>query len=281
MIPPSAMKTLSVASAQIVSGDGPRATLPRIDAVSHAAALLGAEVVLFPEGSVHGYDYDMTESSLRALAEPVGGPSTAEVCAIARRRRIAVLAGIFEQDAGGRLYNTHLIAFPDGRLLAQRKHNITGIETKANVSPGPRKRTVFTLNGVRCAVMICADNGIEGLPDDLRRDRVELRFIPAGAGGDLHAMLHPADLSDPAARERYAENRTHVCMTTPFDPEFPKWGTGFVSCNALGPAGARTCHQGHCMIVDGQGVLRAQAPGTIVREHMAEQLITATLEFPD
>ena len=55
--------------------------------------------------------------------------------------------------------------------------------------------------------------------------------------------------------------------------------TGFTSANALGPVGRQTCHQGHCMIVDHQRVMRAQIPGTIVLEHMEDQMIHARLQF--
>lgn len=55
--------------------------------------------------------------------------------------------------------------------------------------------------------------------------------------------------------------------------------SGFASANALGPVGRQTCHQGHCMIVDNRRVMRAQIPGTIVREHMQDQMIHALLCF--
>jgi hypothetical protein len=55
--------------------------------------------------------------------------------------------------------------------------------------------------------------------------------------------------------------------------------SGFASANALGPVGNQTCHQGHYMIVDNQRVMRAQIPGTIVLEHMQDQMVHARLEF--
>ncbi len=272
-------RILHVASTQIISKDGAAATLPRIDAISKAAALLGAEAVLFPEMCVHGYDFDMTEQALRAVAEPIDGPSAREVRAIAKRNGIVVMAGIAELD-GSTMYNTHLIAYPDGRLVTQRKHKLTEGEINAGLTPGPRKRTVFELNGIRCALMICADNGIDALPDDLRRDGIELRFLPCGAGGKRSDMLHASALDTPEARASYAKSRESVCRSGPFDESFDKWGSAFVSCNAVGPMGAETCHRGHCMIVDRHGILRAQCTGTNVLEFMHEQLINAVLEFP-
>ncbi len=55
--------------------------------------------------------------------------------------------------------------------------------------------------------------------------------------------------------------------------------TGFASANPLGPVGEETCHQGHCMIVDANRVLRAQIPGTNVLEHMQDQMVHVELHF--
>lgn len=274
------MRTLHVASAQIVSAGGAPRTLPRIDALARAASCLGAEVVLFSEVAVHGYDYDMTPESVRAVAEPVDGPVAREILAMARRHGIAILAGTLERE-GEAVYNSHLIAEPCGRLRVQRKHNLTEGERRARLTPGPREPLAFDLGGVRCAILICADSGIEGMPADCRRLGVEVRFVPTGGGGKLDEMLSQDDLLTPEGRQRYEQNRPRVCLPDAFDPKFKEWGSALVTANALGPAGAATCHQGHCIIVDHLGVLRAQATGTMVREHMHEQLINAVLHFAE
>jgi predicted amidohydrolase len=274
------MKQLHVASAQLISHGGAAETLPRIDALSQAAACLGAEAILFSEVAIHGYDYDMTPESVRAVAEPIDGPIAQEVLAIARRHNIVVLAGTFEREVEA-IYNTHLIAEPSGQLRVQRKHNLTDGELRARLTPGPQDPEVFSINGVRCAVLICADTGIEGIENRCKERGVELRFIPTGGGGKLSDMLSQADLATPENRTRYELNRPAVCLPDAFDPKFPEWGSAFVSANALGRAGETTCHQGHCIIVDNQGVLRAQAVGTIVQEHMHEQLINAVIHFSD
>lgn len=274
------MRKLHVAAAQIVSAGGAANTLPRIDALAQAAGCLGAEVILFSEVAIHGYDYDMTPESVRAVAEPADGPIAGKFLALARRHRIVILAGILER-AGDAIYNSHLIAAPDGRLRVQRKHNLTEGEQRARLTPGPRTTEVFTIGGVRCAVLICADSGLEGMPAECRRLGVEVRFVPTGGGGKLDETLQQSDLATPVGRSKYEQNRPRVCLPDAFDPKFSEWGSALVTANALGPAGIATCHQGHCIIVDNCGVLRAQAVGTIVREHMHAQLINAVLHFPE
>ncbi len=273
------MKTLHVAAAQIVSAGGAAQTLPRIDALSQAAACLGAEVILFSEVVVHGYDYEMTPESVRAVAEPLDGPIARRILAMARQHNIVILAGTLERE-GEAIYNSHLIAEPSGRLRVQRKHNLTEGEQRARLTPGPRTPVVFSIGGVRCAVLICADSGLDGMPEECRRLGVELRFVPTGGGGKIADMLCQADLVTSEGRDKYEQNRPRVCLPDAFDPNFAEWGCALVTANALGPAGAGTCHQGHCIIVDSFGVLRAQAEGTIVREHMHEQLINAVLQVP-
>jgi len=249
-----------------------------MDKIAKAASLMGIDVLLLAEVNIHGYDYDMTKKSIASLAEPLSGESVKAVQDMARKYNITLLAGMFEKE-GKAYYNTHIVAMPDGRLHVQRKHNVTEIEKKAGLSAGPRERTLFDINGVRCAILICADSGIEGIAEDLQRDGVEIRFSPCGGGGLWDNTLTQADLLTEDGRKRYAENRERVCLPGPFDPGFDKWKSANVTSNAMGRAGERTCHQGHCIILDNFGVLRTQVTGTIVREHLNPQIISAVLTW--
>ena len=47
----------------------------------------------------------------------------------------------------------------------------------------------------------------------------------------------------------------------------------------IGPVGERTCHVGHCMIVDNRGVMHAQIPGTPVLEHQQDRMTHAKIAF--
>ncbi|MEI7437899.1 MAG: hypothetical protein WCL16_13925, partial [bacterium] len=149
----------------------------------------------------------------------------------------------------------------------------------ACLTPGARERDIVEINGVRCALIICADGGIDGLHEDLFDRDVDYRLCPTGGGGKIGAMLHSADLLTVEGRTRYAENRPRVFNTAAILDEKDCPYSGFTSANALGPVGRQTCHQGHCMIVDNQRVMRAQIPGTIVLEHMQDQMIHTQLTF--
>jgi len=272
------MKTLHVAAAQIHAGAGINDTLRRLERQLAAAAAVGVEVILFSECVLHGYDGDMTRDSVRAVAEPVAGPTCSRVVALAKRYRLAILAGFFERD-GDAVYNSHVIARPDGTRAVERKHSLTSTELQAGLTAGPAARTVFKFNGVRTAIIICADGGIKGLHNRLHEQGVVYRFCPTGGGGEIQNCLHEADLRTPAGRKRYAENRPKVFKTEAILSRKECPHTGFTSANALGPVGKQTCHQGHCMIVDRDRVMRAQIPGTIVLEHQQDQMIHAVLTF--
>ncbi len=270
---------LHVAAAQIHSGGTVAQTLERMARQTGSAASAGADVILFAEGALHGYDGDMTAASVRAQAEPVDGPGCLQIAAMAQRCKLTVLAGFFERDHD-RIYNSVLVAAPSGVCAAARKHVLTPGELNAELTPGPRARHVVEINGVRGAIIICADEGMPGLHQDLRTQGVDFRFCPTGGGGQAEDMLHERDLETEAARTFYIQNRQRVFKAAAILGKEECPVSGFASANALGPVGMRTCHQGHCMIVDNRRVMRAQIAGTIVLEHMQDQFIHAKLSFP-
>lgn len=271
-------RTLHVAAAQIHAAGGIDETFHRLERQVAAAAAVGVDVILFSECVLQGYDYDMTRESVRAVAEPLEGRTCSRVAALAKRRGVAILAGFFERD-GNAIYNSHLVARPDGTRAVERKHALTPSELQAGLTAGRPERTVFTFNGVRTAIIICADGGIKGLHQRLRAQGVDYRFCPTGGGGKLQDYLHEADLRTAAGRKRYVENRPKVFNAQAILSRNECPHTGFTSTNALGPVGKQTCHQGHCMIVDNGRVMRAQIPGTIVIEHQQDQMIHAVLTF--
>lgn len=271
-------RRMHVAAAQIHSGGPLDETLKRVGRQVAAAAAVEADLLLFAEGALHGYDAGMTRRSVRAVAEPPDGPRCRRVAALARRHGVTILIGFFER-MGDRVFNSVLVAPPRGACWTARKHALTPTELAAGLAPGPRERPVLEIEGVRCAIVICADGGIDGLHEDLRARSVDYRLCPTGGGGTMAEMLHERDLLTADGRAKYVANRPRVFKPEAILDEKECPYTGFASANALGPVGKQTCHQGHCMIVDNRRVMRAQIPGTIVLEHMQDQMIHAVLTF--
>ena len=270
-------RTLHIAVAQVHSGGSIDENLIRIERQIRAAATVGADVVLFSECALQGYGYDSDLTAAIVAAQAVAQDSAPcqRLGELAHALGLVVMVGFFEATADGRFYNSCLVAWPDGRLEVERKHALTPTELAAGITPGKRERTPFIINGVKCAIVICADDGIDGLYPMLREEGFDYRLCPTAGGGALADMLHEVELDIPETRAAYERERARVFNPAAILDLSNNHGLGFASANAMGPVGTRTCHMGHCMIVDSRGVMRAQLPGTPVLEHQQDQMTHA------
>ncbi|WP_308470508.1 nitrilase-related carbon-nitrogen hydrolase, partial [Arthrobacter sp. 9E06] len=107
---------MRIALGQLESGADIRANLAAIDRFAAETARDGAALVAFPEYAT--YEKKKVDATFPAVAEPLDGSVCRELAAIARRHRIALVAGLVEtSEEPGRAYNT-LVAFgPDGGQL--------------------------------------------------------------------------------------------------------------------------------------------------------------------
>ncbi len=152
------MQDVRVATAQFEARDGDKAyNLAAIERLAGAAAAQGAQLVCFHECSISGYTFleTLSREELRSIAEPVPGPSTAALQAIARRLGVILAAGLVEVD-GDHLYNCHVVV--DGtQVLA--KHRKIHEFISDHVDCGDRY-TVFDALGVRFGILTCYDNNL-------------------------------------------------------------------------------------------------------------------------
>lgn len=273
-------KQLHIAVAQVHSGGTIDENLARIECQARAAAVVGADLILFSECALQGYGYesDLSAAVVAAQAVSLDSAPCRRIGDLAQEFRLVIMVGFFEADAGA-FYNACLVAWPDGRLEVERKHALTPTELAAGLTPGKLARKPFVINRVKCAVVICADGGIDGLHRMLRKEGFEYRLCPTAGGGALADMLHESDLDSPEGRATYEQQRARVFNARAILDLTENHGLGFASANALGPVGERTCHVGHCMIVDNRGVMHAQIPGTPVLEHMQDRMTHAEILF--
>jgi predicted amidohydrolase len=137
-----------------------QANLEKVRLFTEKAAADGVQIAAFPECCITGYWFmrNLPGDEFRALAEPVPeGPSSRFVVDLAKRCRIAVGAGLLELAADGKVYNTYLVALPDGRVHRHRK--IHAFENAA-VSAGSEYTVFDTPYGCRVGVLICYDNNV-------------------------------------------------------------------------------------------------------------------------
>lgn len=111
---------MQVAVIQLRSGLDPAANRRRAADAVGAAADEGAELVVLPEASQCGFG--PPEFDLAAVAEPLDGPFVDTLAAVARARRVTVVAGMFEPVPGDRrVFNTLVAVGPDGLAARYRK----------------------------------------------------------------------------------------------------------------------------------------------------------------
>ena len=128
------MNDLRAASVQFQHRPGDKATnLGVISDFTEKAAAENADLVVFPEMCITGYWHlrDLPREDLEVLAEPIPtGPSTQALIGLARQHNLTVGAGLIEKGDGGQLFNTYVVAMPDGRTVKHYYvHESVGIAT--------------------------------------------------------------------------------------------------------------------------------------------------------
>src|SRR5579859_1813715 len=94
-----------------------------VDKVSQAAAN-GAQIACLPELFQTQYFCQREDAALFDLAEPIPGPTTARLAAVAKELRIVLIASLFEKRAAGVYHNTAVTFDSDGavRGLYRKMH---------------------------------------------------------------------------------------------------------------------------------------------------------------
>jgi predicted amidohydrolase len=233
------------------------------------AADRNADVVLFPETSIHGLWKD---HMVRMVAEPLDGLVVRRMRALARQHGIAVGFGFAERTAAKPLNSWVLLDRRGRRLVSYRKNYPTGLE-RDYWRPHTR-RPVLSLLGTKTAVTICADSYHDELWRSYRRRGVRLLLMPHAWDADpilrddseigFSSMAH---LVDTYARDRVARHRNHdemlerfVAMLAPRCREHGMWAA-FV--NQVGQPHPLIPFVGPAFVIDPSGkvVTQTQSDG--------------------
>ncbi|HEU4382931.1 MAG TPA: carbon-nitrogen hydrolase [Anaeromyxobacteraceae bacterium] len=166
------------------------------------AARLGAEVVCLPELFGSRYFCQREEAALFDLAEPVPGPTTERLSAVARSTGAAVVAPVFERRAAGLYHNSAAILDADGSLKGlYRKMHIPddpAFYEKYYFAPGDLGFQAFDLRAGRVGALICWD---QWYPEGARLTALRgasVLFYPTAIG------WHPHEKAQHGAAQRDA-----------------------------------------------------------------------------
>jgi N-carbamoylputrescine amidase len=209
-----------------------------LDRIREAAAG-GAQIICTQELFTSAYFCRTQDPALFDLAEPVPGPTTAALAALAAELGVVLIASLFERRAAGVYHNTATVIDADGSYLGKyRKMHIPqdpGFEEKFYFTPGDLGYQVWDTRFGKISVLICWD---QWYPEAARLAALagaEILFYPTAIGwlpeekAELGSAQHTA--WETVQRGHAVANGCYVAAVnrtgTEGDTEF--WGQSFVA----------------------------------------------------
>ena len=218
-------KLLPVALIQERNHGDAAANLAIIETRVAEAASAGAKLVLLQE--LHNGAYFCQHESVNEfdLAEPIPGPSTARLSALAKQHGVVLVSSLFEKRAAGLYHNTAVVFDADGSLAGKyRKMHIPddpGFYEKFYFTPGDLGFTPIQTSVGKLGVLVCWDQWYPEAARMMALAGAELLLYPTAIGWD------PTDTQDEKTRQRDAwvlSHRGHAVAN----------GLPVLSCNRVG-----------------------------------------------
>jgi N-carbamoylputrescine amidase len=229
-----------------------RANLDRMEDWVAGARAHGAAIVCFPELNITGYG---TDAGVKEEAEPVPGPLTERLGAMAARHGLVNRAGLAEQAGDGRICASHLAVAPAGLLGRYRKLHIAPPEQPV-FSAGDRA-PIFEACGIRFGIQLCYDAHFPELSTRMALDGADVIFIP-----------HASPRGTPA--EKRSSWMRHLPARA-FDN-----GVFVVACNQTGDNGSGLSFPGIAIILGPDGRVMAETSagteGLLIADLKTEEL---------
>ncbi len=216
---------LSVALIQERNQGDASANLALIETRVAEAAASGAKLVLLQE--LHNGAYFCQHESVDEfdLAEPIPGPSTERLGALAKQHGVVLVSSLFEKRAVGLFHNTAVVFDADGSTAGRyRKMHIPddpGFNEKFYFTPGDLGFTPIDTSVGRLGVLVCWDQWYPEAARLMALAGAELLLYPTAIGWD------PSDDTAEKTRQRDAwilSHRGHAVAN----------GLPVLSCNRVG-----------------------------------------------
>lgn len=237
-------QSFRVGLVQMAMSADPRQNIEKAAARVEEAARKGAEVVCLPELFRSHYFCQREDAALFDLAEPIPGPSTEALSAVARRLGIAVLVPLFEKRAPGLYHNTVAVLDQGVQVGLYRKMHIPddpAFYEKYYFTPGDLGFRAFDVQAGRIGALVCWD---QWYPEGARLTALQgasVLFYPTAIG------WHPHEKEQSGAAQRDAWKtiqRSHAIANGVFvaavnrvghegQPGLEFWGTSFL-CDPFG-----------------------------------------------
>jgi N-carbamoylputrescine amidase len=247
--------SVTVGLIQMACDADPQVNLDKVVAKIREAAGRGAGVICTQELFRSHYFCQREDARLFDLAEPIPGPSTERLAAVARETGAVVIGSLFERRAAGVYHNTAVVLDADGSLRGiYRKMHIPDdplYYEKYYFTPGDLGFRAFDTQRGKIGTLVCWD---QWYPEAARLTALQ------GAG----VIFYPTAIGwHPAEKAQYGESqyqawevmqRAHAVANGvfvaavnrvghegPADGGLEFWGGSFV-CDPFGVVLARASH---------------------------------------
>lgn len=202
------------------------------------AADEGAQVVCLQELFRTPYFCQAEEDKRFDLAEPVPGPSTRQLAALAKRRGIVIVASLFERRAAGLYHNTAAVLDADGRLAGMyRKMHIPDdprFYEKYYFTPGDLGFQAVPTRFGRLGVLVCWDQWYPEAARLTALQGAEILIYPTAIGtwsGELEMKEGQHEAWHTIQRSHAIANGVFVAAVNRVgrEEELEFWGRSFVA----------------------------------------------------
>ncbi len=214
--------------------------LKAIEKIKEAAAK-GAQIVCLQELFTSLYFCDVEDYDNFKLAEPIPGPSTGALQAVAKELGVVIIASLFEKRTEGLYHNTTAVLDADGSYLGKyRKMHIPddpAYYEKFYFTPGDLGYKVFKTKFATIGVLICWD---QWYPEGARITSLmgaEILFYPTAIGWassqDEPTNTEQYNAWQTIQRSHAVANGVHVVSVNRVGPEqdgaMKFWGGSFIA----------------------------------------------------
>lgn len=260
--------TLIVSAVQQACNEDRQTNLDFSIAKIHEAAAAGADLVVLPELHLGPYFCQNQDYQHFALAQPIPGPTTEILSAVAKQLSVVIVSTIFEARAPGLYHNTAVVFDKDGSIAGKyRKMHIPddpGFCEKYYFTPGDLGFKPISTSIGKIGVLVCWD---QWFPEAAR--------LMALAGAEL--LVYPTAIGWDANDTREEQQRQLDAWVTIQRAHAVANGIPVIACNRIGfeqaPDSTSGIHfWGNSFIAGPQGEILVQADATEIK------LLTASLE---
>jgi beta-ureidopropionase len=196
---------LRIAGVQFVGHADREANLATAERLVRDAAARGAKIACLPELFNTMYFCVDTKPEYFDWAEPVPGPTTERMGALAASLGIVLIAPVFEKAPDGHYFNTAAVLGPDGRFIGKyRKSSIPFMDASRSpeprgnekyfFSPGDLGFPTFDTPFARIGILICYDRHFPEAARTLALKGAHLLLVPTATYRDWIRDVWEAEL---------------------------------------------------------------------------------------